>query len=176
MSKNIRKVKDMLDGNFKHKTQVSMHTDENVHANRKVGEKWTDSEGDQWEQMNGYRSKIKKTPSLGLGDACSDCNKIISKKWDKDSYRWNKKCYYCQIDHEAQFTRRLEVEAPKTEYNKYLEGKYKKFKKGYIEKWEAENSEFVKELDKLENPFNSKVANALANGNVEMTIKKNKLK
>ena len=47
-------------------------------------------------------------------------------------------------------------------------------KECYIKRWEEENTEFVKELDKLENPFDPKVANALANGNVEMTINKNK--
>ena len=36
-----------------------------------------------------------------------------------------------------------------------------------------ENKEFVKELEKMENPFDTKVANALANGEVEMTINKN---
>ena len=176
MSKNIQKVQDMVDGNFKHKTQVSMNVDEDVHANRKVGDTWTDAEGDQWEQKNGYRSKVTKLAAVGLGDKCSDCEKLIVKAWDKDVYKWNKRCYHCQIDYEAKFSRRLEAEAPKTEYNKFLEGKFKKFKEGYIKRWEEENTEFVKELDKLENPFDPKVANALANGNVEMTINKNKVK
>jgi hypothetical protein len=33
----------------------------------------------------------------------------------------------------------------------------------------------VKEIAKLENPFDTKVANALANANVTMTINKNKM-
>ena len=36
-----------------------------------------------------------------------------------------------------------------------------------------ENEELVKEIANLENPFDTKVANALANANVEMTINKN---
>ena len=47
-------------------------------------------------------------------------------------------------------------------------------KEGYIKKWEEENAEFVKEIEKMENPFDKTVANALANGNVDMTINKNK--
>ena len=48
------------------------------------------------------------------------------------------------------------------------------FKQGYIKEWEKENKEFIKELEKSENPFDKKVANAMANENVDMTIKKNK--
>ena len=182
MSKNIQKVQDMVDGNFKQKTQVSMHVDEDVHANRKVGDTWTDAEGDQWEQKNGYRSKISKMAAKGIADKCPDCKSLIFKKWDKDVYKWNGRCYYCQIDYEAKFPRNIgtnparEHHQEDSKYGQYLEGRYENFKKGYIEKWEEENAEFVKELDKLENPFDTKVANALANGNVEMTIKKNKLK
>ena len=40
---------------------------------------------------------------------------------------------------------------------------------------EEENKELIKEIENMENPFDMKVANALANGEVEMTINKNKM-
>ena len=176
ISKNLQKVQDQLDGTYKNKIQVGMHTPENVHANRKVGDKWTDSEGVEWEQKQGYRSKVSKLAAKGLGDNCPDCKSLIVKKWDKDSYKWNGKCYYCQIDYEAQFSRKIggQNQQKNSEYGKYLEGKYEKFKEDYIKRWEDENADFVKELEKMENPFDKKLANSLANANVEMTVNKNK--
>ena len=102
MGKNTQKVQDMLDGNHKRKLQVGMHTTEDVHANRKVGDIWTDSEGDQWEQKEGYRSKINKLAAVGLGDNCSmeDCKKLIIKKWDKDTFKADGRCYHCQLNYE----------------------------------------------------------------------------
>ena len=51
MSKNIQKVQDMVDGNFKHKIQ-SGYIAEDVHANRKVGERYFDLEDKEWEKMS----------------------------------------------------------------------------------------------------------------------------
>ena len=63
-SKNLQRVQDMLDGNFQTKTQIWMG--EEKESERKVGDKWTDSDGVQWEQKQGYRSKISKTPDTGM--------------------------------------------------------------------------------------------------------------
>jgi len=54
-----------------------------------------------------------------------------------------------------------------------LKEKGKKFTEDWIKKFEEENKELIKEIENLENPFDMKVANALANGEVEMTINKN---
>ena len=77
--KNIEKISDVVNDNYKRKIQIGTHIEENVHANRKVGERWFDAEGDEWEQKEGYRSKINKLAAKGLGDQCSmeDCKKLI---------------------------------------------------------------------------------------------------
>ena len=176
-SKNLQKVQDMLDDKLERKIQSGyMPTEET----RKVGDIWTDSDGKKWEQKNGYRSNITKFANRGIVDhKCSDCEKYIVKSWDKEIFKFNGRCYYCQIDYEAKFPRNIgtnptrEHHQEDSKYGQYLEGRYENFKEGYIKRWEEENAEFVKELDKLENPFDTKVSNALANGNVEMTIKKN---
>ena len=156
-SKNLQKVQDMLDGNSTRKIQVGYSTAEETH---KVGDKWTDSDGVQWEQKNGYRSKMSKV-NKGIADECSDCNKWITKGRDRDTYNRMGRCFYCQID--------FEVDLKNT-------GKWEDWvKEQEINRWETIIKE-VAELDKknLENKWNdASVANAMANSNVNMTIKKN---
>ena len=162
-SKNLQKVQDMLDDKFDRKIQVGYLTVEETH---KVGDKWFDSDGKEWEQKNGYRTNVTKLAKAGIAEQCSDCEKYIVTGWDKDIYIFNGRCYYCQIEFEAELK-------TSGKYDEWLEGQNKRIKEGYVEKFEKENEELVKEIAKLENPFDMKVANALANGEVEMTINKN---
>ena len=163
-SKNLQKVQDMLDGKGTGKIQSGYMPTEETH---KVGDRWFDSDGKEWEQKNGYRVNITKLADAGIADQCSDCDKYITATWDKDIYKWNNRCYYCQIDFEAELK-------GTGKYEEWLENHHKRIKEEYVEKFEKENEELVKEIEKLENPFDMKVANALANGNVDMTVNKNK--
>ena len=201
MGKNTQKVQDMLDGNHKRKLQVGMHTPEDVHSNRKVGDKWTDSDGVEWEQKQGYRSKVSKLAAKGLGDNCPDCKSLIVKKWDKDSYKWNGRCYYCQIDFEAGITKTRKLEGSKEDILNQFVGKKgaKKWKalsekekqsvldsvldgkdkyiiskiENYLEGYKEEQKIWKKEIDgENKTLFDKSVVNAMANENVEMSIKK----
>ena len=163
-SKNLQKVQDMLDGKGTGKIQSGYMPTEDTH---KVGDVWTDSDGKKWEQKDGYRVNLTKLASAGIAEQCSDCEKYITKKWDKDIYKWNGRCYYCQIDFEAELK-------GSGKFDDWKEKQDKRIKEDYIKAFEAENEELIKEIEKLENPFDMKVANALANGNVSMTINKNK--
>ena len=167
--KNIEKVSSMVDGDYKEKIQSGYTPVEEKHE---IGDIWTDSDGKKWEQKNGYRVNITKLANAGVAEQCSDCEKYIVKKWDKDVYFWNGRCYYCQIDFESQFSRNVGSDG-ESEYDKYLKERGEKFREDYIKKFEEENKELVEEIKNLENPFSKKVANALANSNVEMTINKN---
>ena len=99
-SKNLAKVQSMLDGTYGGKIQVGQYNP--TEETRQVGDKWTDSEGYEWEQKEGYRSKVSRMASAGLGDTCSmeDCKKLIIKKWDKDTYKADGRCYHCQLNYE----------------------------------------------------------------------------
>jgi len=169
MGKNIQRVQDMLDGNYKNKIQIGTHVEENVHADRKVGDKWTDSDGVEWEQKEGYRMKISKLPNVGLGDTCSmeDCKKLIVKPWDRDTYKADKRCYHCQLNYELDL-----------KYDKYIRWfAYRRLKDFQnMKSIEKEMEQWVDEWEKIrnENSFDMSVANALANGEVSMTINKNK--
>ena len=165
MGKNIQKVQDMLDGNYKSKIQVGYNTSD---ERREVGDKWIDSDGNHWEQKEGYRTKNTSNVShYSWDEKCSDCEKLIIKKWDKDVFKADGRCYYCQIDFEAVL---------KSKPIKWFA--YRRLKelinnasiRNDIEKYIFEMHEFRKN----EKIFDKSVANAMANDNVEMTINKNK--
>ena len=102
-SKNLAKVQSMLDGTYGGKIQVGQYapTDEV----RQVGDKWTDSEGYEWEQKEGFRVKLSNTPAVGMfNHQCKDCGKNCSPKmakpWDRDCFKADGRWYYCQMDYE----------------------------------------------------------------------------
>mgnify|MGYP003154971604 CR=1 FL=1 len=167
MSKNLQKVQDMLDGNFKTKIQSGYTPTQEEH---KVGDKWIDSDGVEWEQKEGYRSKVSKMANVGLGDICSedDCKKLIIKKWDKDTYKADGRCYHCQLNYELD----LKFDAP---IRWFAYRRLKDFQN--MASIEKEMEQWVDEFEKIRNEkvFDEKIANALANGEVEMSFNKNKI-
>ena len=165
MSKNLRKVKDMLDGNYKHKIQVGYSTVEEV---REIGDRWTDSDDVEWEQKKGYKVKITKLANRGIADKCNSCESFILKPWDKDTYKADGRCYHCQLNYELD----LQFDKP---IRWFAYRRLKDFRN--MESIQKDMEQWVDELEKRnkENPFDMSVANALANGEVEMTINKNKM-
>ena len=164
--KNIKEMQDMVDGNYGGKIQVSMTDTVDVHANRKVGERYFDHDGDEWESRGDhYRVKISKMAPVGLGDNCSDCEKLILKPWDKDVYKWNKRCYYCQIDYEAML---------KTKGTWKYWVRLQQLRTLDILEKEAEQLVFEIHEENEKKIYDMSVANAMANANVSMEIKKNK--
>ena len=163
-SKNLQKVQDMLDGKGTGKIQSGFIPD-NVHDGRKLGEKWTDSEGDEWEQKEGYRSKVSRTPNVGLGDNCKSCESLISKKWDKDCYKADGRCYHCQLNFELD----LQFDKP---IRWFAYRRLKDFRNQMA--IEKEMEQWVDEFEKIRNEkvFDETVANALANGEVDLQINK----
>ena len=163
-SKNLQKVQDMLDDKLERKIQSGYTVVEETHE---VGDRWFDSDGKEWEQKNGYRTNVTKLANRGIVDyRCSDCEKYIVKPWDKEIFKFNDRCYYCQIDFEAELK-------GTGKFDEWKEAQDKRIKEGYIEKFEKENEELVKEIANLENPFDTKIANAMSNANVTMEINKN---
>jgi len=163
-SKNLQKVQDMLDDKFDKKIQSGYTPTEETH---KVGDIWTDSDDKKWEQKDGFRVNHTKFASKGIVDhKCSDSEKYIVKPWDKEIFKFNDRCYHCQIDFEAELK-------GTGKFDEWKEAQDKRIKEGYIEKFEKENEELVKEIANLENPFDTKLVNAMSNANVTMEINKN---
>tara|TARA_R110000824_G_scaffold365604_1_gene554125 strand:- start:398 stop:904 length:507 start_codon:yes stop_codon:yes gene_type:complete len=164
MSKNLQKVQDMMDGNFKRKIQSGYTPDREEH---KVGDKWTDADDVQWEQKNGYRSKITRTANVGIAEKCRTCSDYIIKDWDKDVHRLTGNCYHCQLNFELD----LKYDKP---IRHFAWRRLKDFEN--MEAIEKDFERWLDEKEKLdkEKVFDDTVANAIANENVEMTINKNK--
>ena len=165
MGKNIQKVKDMLDGNYKNKIQVG-YGDQEVERHE-IGDKWTDSDGIEWEQKQGYRMKLSNLPKKGIADNCNTCESFILKSWDKDTYKADGRCYHCQLNYELD----LKFDKPIRwfAYRRLKDLKNMDALLDDMEKYIFEKHEF----EKNEKIFDTKVANALANGEVEMSINKN---
>ena len=167
-SKNLAKVQDMLDGNYDGKTQVGYGDQESKH--HKVGDKWTDSEGYEWEQRDGYQVKKASMPAVGMfNHQCKDCDKNCSPKmakpWDRDTFKADGRCYYCQIDFEAELRTGKSIRWFAYRRLKDLIN---------MESIEKDMIQWIEEMEKnrKENPFDETVANALANGEVDLQLNK----
>ena len=169
MSKNLQKVQDMLDGKGTGKIQSGYST---VKEHRKVGDKWTDSDGYKWEQKDGFQVKSGGSmPARGMfNHQCKDCGKNCSPKtakpWDRDTWKADGRCYYCQIDFEAE----LKTGKPLRWFA------YRRLKDlNNMEALEKDMEQWVEAIteERKQNPFDETVANAIANGEVEMSINKN---
>ena len=165
MSKNLQKVQDMLDGKGTGKIQVGQYTGDD--ERREIGDKWIDSDGNEWEQKEGYRTKNTREGQHHSWDKkCSGCKKLIVKKWDKDTHKADGRCYHCQLNYELdlQFDKPIRWFA----YRRLKDFKNMKSIERDMVQWVDEITE-----QRKQNPFDETVANALANSNVEMSIKKN---
>ena len=169
-SKNLAKVQSMLDGTYGGKIQSGYSPTEEV---RNVGDKWTDSEGYEWEQKEGFRVKSGGNMiARGMfNHQCKDCGKNCSPKmatpWDRDTFKADGRCYYCQLNFEED----LKIKPIKWFAYRRLKDLQN------MESIEKDMIQWIDEMQKTKdkNPFDEKVANALANSEVQMTINKNKL-
>jgi len=118
--RNIDAVKKMLDGNHRTqtKTSVSLNVKE-APIKREIGECWTDENGKEWEQRDGYKISVTKALDLlaqhRMPEQCPNCNNVMAKKHlDERMWRIHKMCFDCVIDMEHQLR---------------LEGKYNDYEK-----------------------------------------------
>ena len=99
-SKNLEKVQSMVDGTYGGKLQSGYIGE--AEKKREIGERWFDSEGVEWEQKKGYRSKITKMGNIGIFTyQCKDCKKGLTSSRDKDTCKRMGRCYYCQLNFEV---------------------------------------------------------------------------
>ena len=118
---------------------------------RKEGETWVDHNNRTWVKEDGKRKQIPKIPPRGF-DKCNDCEKLILKDIDQNTYDRMQRCYHCQLEFEADLHRN---------------DKWKDWVKEMEEKrWEAVLAEYENEMKLMEDSdsvFDTTVANALAN-------------
>ena len=148
MSK-IEQIKKMVKGVYNRPIQIGYEPV--TIQQRKEGEEWTDARGRSWKFENGQKKQITKVPPRGF-DKCNDCEKLILKTIDQQTYDRFQKCKYCQIDFEMKLRK---------------EDKWKDWVKEQEEKrWEAVLAEYEDEMKSIKDSeslkFDEKVANAIA--------------
>ena len=135
----------------KYKQRVSVGYEGKTINQRKEGEEWVDARGRRWTIQDGKRKQITKIPPRGF-DKCDDCEKLILKTIDQQTYDRMGRCKYCQID----FEMKLKKEGKWMDWVKDMEKK----------RWESVLAEYKAEMKLLDNSkgaFDKTVANALAN-------------
>ena len=150
MGRNIEKVKKLIAGVGGKRTPGVGYTGKTIEM-RKEGEIWEEASGRKFTKVDGKRQQITKIPPKGF-DKCDDCEKLILKTIDQQTYNRFKKCKYCQID----FEMKLKKEDKWKDWVKDLETK----------RWEAVLAEYESEMiekDKSNSPFDETVANAIGN-------------
>jgi len=146
---NIEKVKKMMKGIYNRPIQIGYEG--KTIAQRKEGEIWEEPSGRKFVMENGKRKQITKIPPRGF-DKCDDCEKLILKTIDQQTYDRMGRCKYCQLEFEA---------------NLHREGKWQDWvKEMETKRWEsvlAEYEQEMKSLDDGKGAFDKTVANAIAN-------------
>ena len=168
-NKNLQRVQNILEDKHERKIKVGQYnpTDEK----RKVGDKWTDSDGQEWEQKEGYRVKVKSTPNVGIfSKVCKDCEKPCINKRDVDTYTRMDRCFKCQVDFEAL------LKSKKIGKNNSKWFFWVKLK--MLQRWTAIDKESnliaLEMMEENKKLFDKSVANALANAEVDTSMQVNK--
>tara|TARA_B100000131_G_C17880531_1_gene518109 strand:+ start:70 stop:609 length:540 start_codon:yes stop_codon:yes gene_type:complete len=175
MGKNLQKVQNMLDGKGTGKIVVGNHSIKSTEI-RKVGDKWTDADGYEWEQKEGYKMKLSTMPAVGLfSKVCKDCESPCVKSFDKETYVRNNRCYKCQTIWEEDLKYELKNKIGETGCKWTFWVRLQQlYQMDSIEK-EMEQLIFTKHDENHSGKiFDESVVNAMANDNVASTIKVNK--
>jgi hypothetical protein len=146
---NIEKIQKMVKGIYERPIQTGYES--KTVQQRKEGEEWTDARGRSWKIEDGKRKQITKIPPRGF-DKCNDCEKLILKTIDQQTYDRMQRCKYCQID----FEMKLKEEGKWEDWVKEMETK----------RWEAVLAEYeseMVEIDDANSPFDETVAKAIGN-------------
>ena len=123
---------------------------------RKEGEEWVDARGRRWTLKDGKRKQITKVPPRGF-DKCngwegSDCDKLILKTIDQETYNRMGRCRVCQLEFEADLHR-------EGKWNDWVAEMEKK-------RWESIKAEYEQEMsdrkDSKTLEFDTTLANAIA--------------
>ena len=140
----------------KYKQRVSIGYEGKTTNQRKEGEEWVDARGRRWTLKDGKKKQITKVPPRGF-DKCngwegSDCEKLILKTIDQETFNRMGRCRICQIEFEADLYR-------KGKWNEWVADMEKK-------RWESILAEYEQEMgekkESLALKLDKKLANAIA--------------
>jgi len=152
---NIEKIQKMVKGIYERPIQTGYEA--KTTNQRKEGEEWIDARGRSWKIEDGKKKQITKVPPRGF-DKCKDCEKLILKTIDQQTYDRFQKCKYCQIDFEMNLKKEDKRNGTSTWEDWVKEQEEKR--------WEAVLAEYNAEMESRQDSdtlkFDKKVANAVA--------------
>ncbi len=152
---SIQDVKDILSGNHTHqnKIQVGYIPKEEPKEIREVGEKWFDSEGNEWEQKQGYAVRLGKEWQQELHEQINNfpncqketctCNTLTIKRLDEKMRKLHGMCFDCVVSMEH----KLRIENKWEEYEK---SKMKENALAWLAEAERDKNLIAEELSKVE--------------------------
>ena len=137
----------------KYRERVSIGYEGKTTNQRKEGEEWVDARGRRWTIEDGKRKQITKVPPRGF-DKCngwedSDCEKLILKTIDQETYNRMGRCRVCQVEFEADLHR-------KGKWNDWVADMEKK-------RWESILAEYEQEMGERKGSLALKLDKKLAN-------------
>ena len=140
----------------KYRERASIGYEGKTTNQRKEGEEWVDARGRRWTLKDGKKKQITKVPPRGF-DKCngwegSDCEKLILKTIDQETFNRMGRCRICQVEFEADLYR-------KGKWNEWVADMEKK-------RWESILAEYEQEMgerkESLALKLDKKLANAIA--------------
>ena len=147
-------VKKLLAGEHDSQNKVTVgYTEEDKESNvsRKIGDKWFDSDGNEWEQRNVYTIKLGKVWQQELHEYLNSfpncpketCTCGIPKKLDQKMKRIHGMCFDCVIDMEH----KIRLEGKWDEYEKI---KVKQNALAWLKEAEKDKDMIASELSRME--------------------------
>ena len=116
---------------------VATSQPKSIHANRKEGEEWEDSNGKKWTKKNGLIQSISKTAQFRVPLWCPKCQKTMSHKFDTKCYNMHGFCYNCTM---AWHTK-MRVEGT---YDAWEKSYMRREEKAYLRDMIVEREEYIR--------------------------------
>ena len=119
---NIKAIKQMLDGTHRMQSRTTVgYEGEQKQTTKEVGETWTDVNGKEWIQKDGFKISVNKfldqMASTRMPSMCPKCNKEMTHRLDKKFWGIEGHCFDCQVTFE---------------HNLRIDGKYEEYEKRKI--------------------------------------------
>jgi len=150
----LNDVKKLIAGQHESQQKIQVgYTEENKEDNtsRKIGNKWFDEDGNEWEQRNGYKIKLGKEWQQELHEYLNTfpncpnetCACGMPKKIDEKMKRIHGMCFDCVIDMEHKI--RLEGK-----WDEYEKRKVKQNALAWLLEAERDKNSIASELSRME--------------------------
>lgn len=150
----LKDVKKLLGGTHDSQTKIQLGYDgetKEIKPIRKVGERWFDEKGDEWEQKDGYTVKLGKVWQQELHEYLNSfskcpketCTCSMPKRLDQKMKKIHGMCFDCVIEMEH----KLRIEG---KWDKYEKNKLKENALAWLKEAESDKNRIVEELSRLE--------------------------